>query len=198
MVNTDTGYLYGQLNNYVEYLTPEFSSTDGTITVSLLDNNSNKLDLSVNTTNLITLKQVKKDIDPSDDPIKYYSLYAYNNSTKQFDIKIGQEIVVDTSLSDNVDSFIQSVSIKVGEKETYVDRIDEDGNIVLDEQGNPVQDLVIVPIYAITNASVTESGQLRLDKIPFSGLTDKYIDVETGKETQIEALLDGNVDGEVY
>ena len=50
----DTGYLYGQLNNYVEYLRYDFSSTDGTLIINAKDDY--KLDLSVNTTKLITLK----------------------------------------------------------------------------------------------------------------------------------------------
>lgn len=193
----DTGYLYGQLNNYVEYLRYDFNSTDGTITISAKDDY--KLDLSVNTTNLITLKQVKKDNDLSDDPIKYYSLYAYNNATKDYDIKIGQEIVIDTSAgsTDN----IKTAYIKVGEQQKYETRLDDNGQPVLDSEGNEIKDPVydndgnpvMVPIYQEIIVDVSQSGQLILDRIPASAIVDKY-----GDGIQIQSTLDGNNGGEVY
>ena len=195
----DTGYLYGQLNNYVEYLRYDFSSTDGTLIINSKDNY--KLDLSVNTTNLITLKQVKKDNDPSDDPIKYYSLYAYNNSTKDYDIKIGQEIVIDTSLSDDAAGKIETAYVKVGEKQKVEQKVDSEGNPMFDEAGNaimvPVYDKdgnpIMVPIYQEVIVDVSQSGQLVLDKIPASAIVDEHDD-----GTQIESILDGNNGGEVY
>lgn len=193
----DTGYLYGQLNNYVEYLRYDFNSTDGTITISAKDDY--KLDLSVNTTNLITLKQVKKDNDLSDDPIKYYSLYAYNNATKDYDIKIGQEIVIDTSAgsTDN----IKTAYIKVGEQQKYETRLDDNGQPVLDSEGNEIKDPVydndgnpvMVPIYQEIIVDVSQSGQLILDRIPASAIVDEYED-----GIQIQSTLDGNNGGEVY
>lgn len=193
----DTGYLYGQLNNYVEYLRYDFSSTDGTLTISAKDDY--KIDLSVNTANLITLKQVKKDSDLSDDPIKYYSLYAYNNVTKDYDIKIGQEIVIDTSAgsTDN----IKTAYIKVGEQQKYETRLDENGQPVLDADGNEIKDPVydndgnpvMVPIYQEIIVDVSQSGQLILDKIPASAIIDEHVD-----GTQIQSTLDGNTGGEVY
>ena len=193
----DTGYLYGQLNNYVEYLRYDFSSTDETLIINAKDDY--KLDLSVNTTKLITLKQVKKDSDLSDDPIKYYSLYAYNNVTKDYDIKIGQEIVIDTSAgsTDN----IKTAYIKVGEQQKYETRLDENGQPVLDSEGNEIKDPVydndgnpvMVPIYQEIIVDVSQSGQLVLDKIPASAIVDEHAD-----GTQIQSTLDGNKGGEVY
>lgn len=195
----DTRYLYGQLNNYVEYLRYDFSSTDGTLFVSTKDDY--KIDLSVNTTNLITLKQVKKDNDPSDDPIKYYSLYAYNNITKDYDIKIGQEIVVDTSLADDIVNNVEKAFIKVGEQQKYENRLDENGLPVLDSEGNEIKDPVydsdgnpvMIPIYQEVIVDVNQSGQLVLDKIPASAIVDEHED-----GTRIESVLDGNNGGEVY
>lgn len=195
----DTGYLYGQLNNYVEYLRYDFSSTDGTVSISAKDDY--KIDLSVNTTNLITLKQVKKDNDPSDDPIKYYSLYAYNSATKDYDIKIGQEIVVDTSLADDAANKINTAFIKVGEQQKYENRLDENGSPILDSEGNEIKDPVydndgnpvMIPIYQEVIVDVSQSGQLVLDKIPASAIVDEHAD-----GTRIESVLDGNNGGEVY
>lgn len=199
MAGIDTGYLYGQLNNYVEYLTPEFNSTDGTIIINNIDNNDNKLNLSVNTTQLITLKQVIKDSSPSDDPIKYYSLYAFNQSTRCYDIKIGQEIVIDTSAG-SVDN-IKTAYVKVGEQQKYETRLDENGQPVLDSEGNEIKDPVydndgnpvMVPIYQEVIIDVSQSGQLILDRIPASAIVDEHED-----GTQIQSTLDGNDGGEVY
>lgn len=200
-------YIYGSLNKLIELQKYKFTSSDDTISTSI--NSDNQVDLSVNTQQIVTLKQVQKDIDLSDDQIKYYSLYAYNPSTKQFDIKIGDEIVIDTSILDDTASSIESAWVKVGEYQKLEPAVDEFGNPLLDEDGNqimnPVYDEdgnpVMVPMYQQITSSVSGTGQLMLSQIPASAIidttikTDEYGNVE---ETYVQSIIDGNVGGIVY
>lgn len=185
-------YLYGSLNKLVEAQKYKFSSSDNTISTSVTDKTN--IDLTVNTQSLVTLKQVKKDLSPIDDPIKYYALYAFNHVTGQFDIKIGDEIKIDTSSSDDVASKIETAYIKVGESQKY-DEVT--GKPVYDENGNPV----MVPILSQIVTDVSQSGQLVLNQIPASAIVDEhFITDENGNITvqQIESNLDGNSGGRVY
>lgn len=187
----DMPYLYGKLNKEIEYLRYKFSSSDGSISISKIDGEEFNLDLTSNIKALVTLKQVKKDLSPNDDPIKYYALYGYNPSTKQFDIKLGDEIVIDTSLSDNNADKVETAWVKVGEQQKY----DEDGNPMFEEDGvTPI----IVPILQEVTVNVSQTGQLILDQIPASAIVDKHIDADTGKESLIKSVLDGNAGGEIY
>ena len=113
---SDMPYLYGELNKELEYLRYKFSSSDKSISISEIDGEEYKLDFTTNAQALVTLKQVRKDLSPDNDPIKYYALYGYNPITKDFDIKLGEEIVVDTSLSDDNANKVQYAYVKVGEQ----------------------------------------------------------------------------------
>lgn len=182
----DIPFLYGELNKQVEYLRYKFQSTDNTAILSE-DKKNNVLDISVNTAQLVTLKQVKKDSSTLDDPIKYYSLYAYNSDTRAYDLKIGDEIVVDTTFSDDIASVIKDAWIKVGEKQA----VDENGELLWteDDFGNKIP--LMQPVYQkIETVINTETGQLQLAGIPVSALVDKHAD-----GTTIESILDGNSRG---
>ena len=185
-------YLYGNLNKLVEAQKYKFTSSDNTILTSIT--NKNNVDLTVNTQNLVTLKRVKKDLDISDDPIKHYALYAYNPITRQFDIKLGDEVEIDTSASDNVANEVKKAFVKVGETQKY----DEQGRPEYDAQGNPV----MVPILKEVVVDVSQSGQLVLSQIPASAIVDEeVVKDEHGNVVeiiQIESNLDGNAGGEVY
>ena len=179
-------FLYGELNKQVEYLKYKFTSTDGS-TVIKQNTENNSVDVSVNTTQLVTLKQVKKDMSILDDPIKYYSLYAYNPDTRSYDIKLGDEIIVDTTTADNNASTIKEAWIQVGEKQM----VDKDGNPLFteDEFGNKIP--LMEPIYQKVETVVnTETGQLQLTGIPVSALIDTHEDGSI-----IESVLDGNSKG---
>ena len=184
-------YLYGNLNKLIEAQKYKFTSSDNTVVASITD--KNQVNLSVNTKKLITLKQVKKDLDPKDDPIKYYALYAYNPISNQFDIKLGDEIKIDLSTSDDAASKVETAYVKVGEEQKY----DESGNPIYDENGKPV----MVPILKEVVTDVSQTGQLVISQIPASAIVDKTTEVdESGNtvEVQIESNLDGNAGGDVY
>ena len=214
-------YIYGKLNKLVEAQKYNFASSDSTVIISNLE--ANNIDLTVNTTQIITLKQVVKDIDPKDDPIKYYSLYAYNPNTKQFDIKIGDEIKLDLSFADDAANKVQKAWVKVGEYQKFeylfledgnpdIDentglqkiklfwKTDENGNDILDEHGNKIP--IMVPQLQEIITEVNAPGQLILSQIPASAIVDTEITIDpiTGlvKEEQIQSILDGNAGGEVY
>lgn len=200
-------YLYGNLNKLVELQKYKFASSDGTVFTNI--DSSNNVDLSVNTQQLITLKQVQKDNDPKDDQIKYYSLYAYNADTKNFDIKIGDEIVVDTSVLDDIISSIETTWVKVGEYQKVEPATDENGNPLFDEDGNQIMnpvfdengDPVMVPMYQKISTNISSTGQLVLDKIPANAITDVAITQDeygNSKSTFIESIMDGNLGGVVY
>ena len=184
----NTPFLYGELNKQVEYLRYKFQSTDNTTLVKV-DADTNTVGVAVNTTQLVTLKQVKKDASKLDDPIKYYSLYAYNPYTKAYDLKLGDEIVVDTTFSDDISSAITDAWIKVGEEQAR----DENGELLWteDEFGNKIP--LMKPVYEkIETVVSTETGQLQLANIPVSALSDKNDD-----GSFIISVLDGNGE-EVY
>ena len=151
----NTPYLYGKLNKEIESLHYRFSSSDNSISISQIDGEEFNLDLTSNIQNLITLKQVEKDsLDPNG-PIKYYALYGYNSNTKQFDIKLGDEIVVNNFITNTNTNNIDTVWIKIGEQQRY----DEKGNPMFEEDGiTPV----IVPILQEVPVSVSQTGQLIL------------------------------------
>lgn len=179
-------FLYGELNKQVEYLKYTFTSTDGS-TVIKQNQENNSVDISVNTTQLVTLKQIQKDLSMLDDPIKYYSLYAYNPNTRAYDIRLGDEIVVDTSASGGTSSVIKEAWIQVGEKQM----VDANGNPLFteDEYGNKIP--LMEPIYQKIETVVnTETGQLQLSGIPVSALVDTHMDGSI-----IESVLDGNSKG---
>jgi hypothetical protein len=77
-------YLYGDLNKLIELQKYKFSSSNGTILTSI--DSENNVDLILNSQRLVKLKQIRKDIDSSDDVIKHYGLFAYNPVTEDFDI----------------------------------------------------------------------------------------------------------------
>lgn len=187
----DMPYLYGKLNKEVEYLRYKFSSSDGSISISQIDGEEFNLDLTANAQALVTLKQVRKDLSPDDDPIKYYALYGYNALTKQYDIKLGEEIVIDTSLADDAANKIDYAYVKVGEEQIYNP---ETGEPLYNEDGTPV----MKPILQQVIVNVSETGQLVLDNIPASAIVDTHVNPDTGKEEYIESVLDGNSGGEVY
>lgn len=184
-------YLYGNLNKLVELQKYKFASSDGTILVSTTDS-ENSIDLKVNIDQLVTLKQVRKDNSPKDDPIKYYALYGYNSQTNQYDIRLGEEIKIDTSSSDDVADRIETAYVKVGEEQAY-DPVTKEP-LYEDDGVTPI----MVPILQEVKTDVSKTGQLVLDQIPASAIVDTHINVETGEETQIQSLLDGNAGGEVY
>ena len=188
---SDMPYLYGELNKELEYLRYKFSSSDKSISISEIDGEEYKLDFTTNAQALVTLKQVRKDLSPDNDPIKYYALYGYNPITKDFDIKLGEEIVVDTSLSDDNANKVQYAYVKVGEQQKY----DEEGNPVFEADGKTP---VMVPILQEVKVDVSQTGELVLSEIPASAIVDTHIDPETGKEEYIESILDGNSGGQVY
>lgn len=91
----DTVYLYGQLNNYVEYLRYKFKSTD---TAFISESDDHNIEIDINTSNIVRLLQIQKDNDTDNDAIKYYRLFAYNTATKNYDIPLGDELKIgDTS-----------------------------------------------------------------------------------------------------
>lgn len=197
-------YLYGDLNKLIELQKYKFTSSDGTILTDI--NDSNVVDLTVNTQNLVTLKQVQKDSDPQDDQTKYYSLYAYNAKSEDFDIKIGDEIVINTS---GVTPTVKETWVKVGEYQKVEPLLDEFGNPVIDENGSiityPVYDEngdpVIVPMYQKIISSVSGTGQLMLSQIPASAIVDTTTLVDSFgnvEENYVESLIDGNFGGIVY
>lgn len=182
-------YLYGKLNKLVELQKYKFISSDNTI---LTNEDNNTVDLSVNLSQLIMLKQVKKDASPLDDPIKYYALYGYNHLTDAFDIKLGDEIVVDNSTADDAASAVKTAFVKVGEEQKFdpvtgLPELDPD-------TGKPI----MVPILKEVVVDVNKTGQLVLDQIPASAIVDKHTNQETGEEEIIQSILDGNTEGEVY
>ena len=65
---------------------------------------------------------------------------------------------------------------------------------VFDADGNPV----MVPIYHKVEASIGSNGQLVLENIPVSALTDSITDKQTQTITYIESIIDGNFGGKVY
>lgn len=181
-------FLYGELNKQVEYLKYKFQSTD---TADVIHNKEdNTVSVSVNTTQLVTLKQVVKNSVSINDPIKYYALYAYNPSTKAYDTKLGDEIVVDTSLGDDIASIIKDVWIQVGEEIVK----DDEGNIVYteDEHGNKIP--LMKPVYQkIETVVSTDGGYLQMKGIPVSALIDTHNDGQI-----IESVIDGNGGKGVY
>lgn len=191
MANENMPYLYGKLNKEIEYLRYKFSSSDGSVFINKINGEEFNLDFSANAQALVTLRQVKKDNSPLDDPIKYYALYGYNSSTKAYDVKLGDEIVIDTSLADDSANKIEYAYVKVGEEQVYNP---ETGEPMYNEDGTPI----MKPILQQVVVDVSQTGQLVLDNIPASAIVDTYINPETGKEELIESVLDGNVRGEVY
>lgn len=192
----DTGYLYGQLNNYIEYITPEFQSTD-TITVGSVDGNPNKINLQVNTNNLVILKEIIKD-ESHNSRIKYYGLYAYNPNTKQYDIRLqGPELIIDTSLA-NPTERVETVYVQVGEKIIQEPVLDDAGNPILDPDGNQVFKDVIQPIYDYVTIKVNPgTGAIHFSSIPANMVVDYKVDAD-GQRSYISSLVDGNIGGEVY
>ena len=213
-------YIYGKLNKLVEAQKYNINSSDKTLSIASAGNN---VDLNVNTSQLITLKQVVKGRNPEEDPIKYYSLYAYNNVTKNFDIKIGEELKLDFSFADDAANAVKTAWVKIGEYQKTIPIFDENGfpvidpitgqqqvelvwetddsgNLILDAQGNPIP--VMLPKLQQITTSVNAPGQLILSQIPASAIVDTkvIVDPETGavREEQIESILDGNAGGEVY
>lgn len=96
----DTGYLYGQLNNYVEYLRYKFKSTDTAFIAETADHN---IEIDVNTSNIVKLLQIQKDNDLDNDAIKYYQLFAYNTKTKNYDIPLGDELKIGDTSGSSID-----------------------------------------------------------------------------------------------
>lgn len=184
-------FLYGELNKQVEYLRYKFKSTDGSTFISQNDRD-HTVDFSINTSNLVTLKQVRKDTSIEDDPIKYYSLFAYNANTKQYDIKLGDEIVIDTSVADENAQSIKEAYIIVGHKQS----VDSEGNPLFDENGNPIMEPIWQKVKVEVDATVP--GNLVLSQIPTSALIDYETRVdENGNivEVPIQSILDGNSGG---
>lgn len=121
----DNTYLYGELNTYVEYLKPEFFSDD---TLYITTKDDIKVDLSVNTSKLLTLKQLTNDTNAGiDTPIKRYQLFAYNSKNQLFDIPIGEPF--STGYGSGGQTNISSIVINGQQIKTY---IDEDGVMVLE------------------------------------------------------------------
>lgn len=180
-------YLYGKLNRLVEAQKYKFTSNDGSI-ITLVDSNNN-VDLSINLDKLVQLKQIKKDLDSSDDIIKYYGLFAYNSNTNQFDIPLGDEIKIDTSNSGGGSNILPNfgdIQIQVGVQNVY----DDAGNLI-----------GTAPKYAKLDTSISEGGNLIISQIPVSAIADKEIIVDDSGnqiEVQVQSELDGNVGGEVY
>lgn len=174
-------YLYGELNNLIEAQKYTFKSTDGILQIS---NNDKNVDFTVNTSSLVTLKRIQKDFSVDDDKIQYYGLFAYNSNTKTFDIQLGDEIKIDTSISGT--GFSDKLLVKTGEKQIT----DENGFIIGTE-----------PVFSeITISKIT--GQLVLEQIPVTALVDheKVLDIagnEVGRK-YFQSVLDGNYGGEVY
>lgn len=183
-------FLYGELNKQVEYLKYKFKSTDNNTIIEQNDDN-HTVSIGVNTTNLVTLKQVRKDMSTDDDPVKYYSLYAYNADTRAYDIKIGEEIVVDTSLSDDNASKIETAWIKVGEEQVYDPITNEP---LYNDDGTPV----MKPILKQVTVDVSQTGNLVLSNIPATAIVDYETHTDDNGnivQTPIESILDGNAGG---
>lgn len=179
-------FLYGELNKQVEYLRYKFQSTDGTLVLTQ-DNKDNVVDMSVNTSQLVTLKQVKKDGTALDAPTKYYRLYGYNSATRSYDIRLGDEIVVNTSIGEDITSILTDAWIKVGENAVF----DETGNQIYieDEFGNKIP--LMEPVYQKIETTVdVQTGRLKFASIPVSALTDTYADGSV-----IESIIDANSKG---
>ena len=116
----DIPFLYGELNKQVEYLKYKFKSTDGS---ALILQKDNVVDILVNvpeidTQKIVTLKQIKKDQTEQNPNIKYYRLYAFNKDTNNYDIEIGDEIIIDTTIK----------KIPISALVDYETIIDENGN----------------------------------------------------------------------
>ena len=131
-------FLYGELNKQVEYLRYKFKSTDGSALI-LQNDKDHSVDILVNVPNfskidtqkIVTLKQVKKDQSQQNPNLKYYRLYAYNDLTKEYDIEIGDEIVIDTT----IDKIPTSSLI--------------DYKIMIDENGNEIK----IPIESVLDGN---------------------------------------------
>lgn len=65
---------------------------------------------------------------------------------------------------------------------------------VFDSDGNPV----MVPIYHKIESSLGSNGQIVLENIPVSALTDTLVDKQSESITYIESVIDGNFGGRVY
>ena len=117
MATLDNIYLYGELNNYVEYLRYKLKNTD---TASLYEDDEHNLSVDVNVQDLVRLLQVKNDSHPEDDVIKHYRLFMKNPSTGQFTIPIpGDEIVVGAGAS--IETNIKSIVINGIPVKGYID-----------------------------------------------------------------------------
>lgn len=166
-------FLYGQLNKTIEYFRYKPGNTH---TASISEGSDHSLYVDVRPEGLVTLRRVKKDNDILDDQIQYYALYGYNSITDSYDIQLGEEIKVDTSIVGP--DKIEKAYVKVGEEPIYND----DGSPVID----PETGLQMVkPIYEEVPISVT--GQIVIQQIPASVIT----------QTQ-DFKLDANGEGEPY
>lgn len=133
-------FLYGELNKEVEYLRYNFKSSDGSVSIN---QNNYDVDFSVNTQTLVTLKRIQLDTSLEDDVIKSYGLFAYNPTTKQYDIQLGETIKVGASNAGGITSvFIAGEEIPFTISETgqlvleYIPSRaikDEENSIVWDE-----------------------------------------------------------------
>ena len=115
-------FLYGELNKEVEYLRYNFKSSDGSVSIN---QNNYDVDFSVNTQTLVTLKRIQLDTSLEDDVIKHYGLFAYNPTTKQYDIQLGETIKVGASSAGGITSVFIA-----GEEIPFT--ISETGQLVLE------------------------------------------------------------------
>lgn len=184
-------YLYGKLNDLIEQQKYKFTSSDGTINIT--NSKDNKFDFTVSEAArpLVTLKQVHKDFNTKDDQIKYYSLFRWNPRTNNYDIQLGDEIVVGATANTSTDNQFKAW-VYIGEKQVA----DEHGNLVY----NPDGTIKTEPVYEEVGISAT--GQLVIEQIPTSALIDYHVmqDVNgniIGTE-YINSVIDGNAGGKVY
>ena len=118
----DFKYLYGQLNNYVEYLKYEITSDNMTITNVDTSGNPNKIKLAVNPANLLTLKQIETNenstvVGDGQEITKTYGIFAYNPANGEYDIKVGDTITIDTTLKNYVDALISDINTTLAKKQ---------------------------------------------------------------------------------
>lgn len=159
-------YIYAELNNKlkatenkVEY---KPTNIDGSDTAYVVSDGDNSYKVSVNTSNLVRIIPIQKDYTPGDDVKQTFRLVAYNTYSGQFDIPLGDDIVIDHTHYNSVNPSSISKAI-VGGVEIPA-RVNESGQLILD---------------FIPAAAIQDTYYVKQDNGGY-------------KEVQIESFIDGN------
>lgn len=125
-------YIYAKLNEKLaEQQSSEYIPTniESSPTIDVTKFEDNDFILNVNTKNLVRLQTVQSDLNTQDDVIQRVRLLAYNSTTGEFDIPLGDDIIINHNT--DIGGNLQSITHAVIAGQQIPASIDNQGQLVL-------------------------------------------------------------------